>query len=149
MEDLDSDNGMATVMTKLDDVFLKEEKDRTYSYFDGITKNGLVSMADYIIDFEQRYNRMKKYDMMLPDTVLAFKLLDKACLDEKNRQLLHRVEVFIHEVGSKTDFLRKIVRLVKWNTSERGIFHRTKTTRKRKTERNISKWTTKPAITRD
>ncbi len=26
-EDLDSDNGMATLMAKLDDVFLKEEKD--------------------------------------------------------------------------------------------------------------------------
>ncbi len=57
-EDLDSDNGMATLMTKLDYVFLKEEKDcayEAYSYFDGITKNGLVSMTDYIIDFEQRY----------------------------------------------------------------------------------------------
>ncbi len=57
-EDLDSDNGMATLMTKLDDVFLKEEKDRAYEayyYFDGMTKNGLVSMTDYIIDFEQRY----------------------------------------------------------------------------------------------
>ncbi len=43
---------MATLMTKLDDVFLKEEKDRAYeaySYFDGMTKNGLVSMADYIL----------------------------------------------------------------------------------------------------
>lgn len=89
-EDLDSDNGMATLMAKLDDVFLKEEKDRAYeaySYFDGITKNSSVSMADYIIDFEQRYNRMKKYNMTLPDAVLAFKLLDTACLDEKNRQL--------------------------------------------------------------
>ncbi len=89
-EYLDNDNGMATLMTKLDDVFLKEEKDcayEAYSYFDGITKNGLVSMTDYIIDFEQQYNKMKKYNMMLPDAVLAFKLLDTACLDEKNRQL--------------------------------------------------------------
>lgn len=44
-------------------------------------------MSDYIIDFEQRYNRMKKYNKTLPDTVLAFKLLDTACLDEKNRQM--------------------------------------------------------------
>jgi len=44
-------------------------------------------MADYIIEFEQRYNRIKKYDMTLPDAVLAFKLLDTACLEEKSRQL--------------------------------------------------------------
>lgn len=92
-EDLDSDSGMTTSMAKLDGVFLKEEKDcayETYTYFDGITKSSLVSMADYIIDFEQCYNRMKKYDMALPDAVLSFKLLETACLNEKNRQLALR-----------------------------------------------------------
>ena len=44
-------------------------------------------MEDYIIDFEQRYTRMKKYSMTLPDTVLAFKLLDTAWLDDRSRQL--------------------------------------------------------------
>ncbi|KAI7800935.1 hypothetical protein IRJ41_015697 [Triplophysa rosa] len=81
---------METLLAKLDNVFLKEEKDRAYeaySYFDGITKNSSVSTVDYIIDFEQRYNRMKKYNMTLPDAVLAFKLLDTACPDEKSRQL--------------------------------------------------------------
>ena len=90
-DDLDSDDGMATLFTKLDEVFLKEEKDRAYEaycYFDGISKDSAVSMADYIIDFEQRYNRMKRYNMTLPDAVLAFKLLDTACLDEKSRQLV-------------------------------------------------------------
>ncbi|KAA8582400.1 hypothetical protein FQN60_009140 [Etheostoma spectabile] len=42
---------------------------------------------DYIIDFGQRYNRMKKYNMTLPDAILAFKLLDMACLDQKSRRL--------------------------------------------------------------
>lgn len=44
-------------------------------------------MTDYIIDLEQRYNRMRKYDMVLPDAVLAFKLLDTACLDGREKQL--------------------------------------------------------------
>lgn len=89
-ENLDSEDGMAVLLAKLDGVFLKEEKDRayeTYSHFDGIKKDSSISMTDYIIDFEQRYNRMKRYNMTLPDAVLAFKLLDTACLDEKNRQL--------------------------------------------------------------
>ena len=53
-EDLDSENGMETLLAKLDSVFLKEEKDRAYeaySHFDGITKDSSVSMSDYIIDF--------------------------------------------------------------------------------------------------
>lgn len=42
MEDLDSDNSLATLMEKLNAVFLKVEKDHAYeacSYFDGITMN--------------------------------------------------------------------------------------------------------------
>lgn len=50
-------------------------------------KNSSVSMVDYIIDFEQRYNRMGKYNMTLSDTVLAFKLLDTACLNVKSKWL--------------------------------------------------------------
>lgn len=44
-------------------------------------------MTDNIIDFEQRYSWMRKYKMELPDAVLAFKLVDTACLDTKDRQL--------------------------------------------------------------
>ncbi|CAC5404047.1 unnamed protein product [Mytilus coruscus] len=46
-----------------------------------------VSMSDYIIEFEQRYNKCKKYDMGLPDAILAFKLLDNAGLSQSHRQL--------------------------------------------------------------
>lgn len=88
--DLNKDDGMETLLAKLDAVFLREEKDRAYeaySHFDSISKDNAMSMTDYIIDFEQRYNRMKNYNMTLPDAVLAFKLLDTACIEEKSRQL--------------------------------------------------------------
>lgn len=90
VDDLNKDTGMATLLGKLDALFLKEEKDRiyeAYSDFDRTTKEVNMSMADYIIDFEQRYSRMKKYNMELPDAVLAFKLLDTACLDVTDRRL--------------------------------------------------------------
>ena len=90
VDDLNKDDGMTTLLAKLDNLFMKEEKDQVYeaySSFDRITRDSSVSMADYIIDFEQRYSRMKKYKMELPDAVLAFKLLDTACLDMKDRQL--------------------------------------------------------------
>lgn len=40
-------------------------------------------MDVYIIHFEQRYNQMKKYDMILSNSMLGFKLLDTACLNDK------------------------------------------------------------------
>ncbi len=89
-DDLNKDTSMDTLQAKLDNLFLKEEKDRAYdaySSFDRVTRDSSISMADYIIDFEQRYSRMRKYKMELPDAVLAFKLLDTACLDTKVRQL--------------------------------------------------------------
>ncbi|XP_029629926.1 uncharacterized protein LOC115207015 [Salmo trutta] len=90
VEDLNNDDGMGTLIRALDSVFLKEEKDRAYeaySNFDSVSRDISVAMTDYIIDFEQRYNRMRKYDMVLPDAVLAFKLLDTACLDGREKQL--------------------------------------------------------------
>ena len=90
VDDLNKDDGMTTLIAKLDSMFLKEEKDQVYeaySNFDRIKRDGGSSMADYIIEFEQRYSRIKKHKMELPDAVLAFKLLDTACLDVKDRQL--------------------------------------------------------------
>ena len=87
---LNADDGMAKLVEALDNVFLKEEKDRAYDAytdFDTIRRETDVSMADYIVHFEQRYNKMRKFDMALPDTVLAFKLLDTADLDVKDKQL--------------------------------------------------------------
>lgn len=89
-DDLNKDTSMDTLLAKLDSLFLKGEKDRAYdaySSFDRVMRDGSISMADYIIDFEQRYSRMRKYKMELPDAVLAFKLLDTACLDTKDWQL--------------------------------------------------------------
>ena len=90
IDDLNKDAGMTTLLDALDKLFLKEEKDVTYeaySNFDRITRDSDVSMTDYIIDFEKRYLRMRKYKMELPDAVLAFKLLDTACIEVKDRQL--------------------------------------------------------------
>ena len=63
IDDLNKDAGMTTLLDALDKLFLKEEKDVTYeaySNFDRITRDSDVSMTDYIIDFEQRYLRMRR-----------------------------------------------------------------------------------------
>ena len=53
--------GMDTLHAKLDSLFLKVEKDRTYkasSSFNRITRDCSVSMSEHIINFEQRYSQM-------------------------------------------------------------------------------------------
>lgn len=78
---------MKTLMEALDAVSLKEENDRAYDAYTDFDRIRRVSMGDYIIYFEQRYNKMCKFDMALPDAALAFKLLDTANLDIKDKQL--------------------------------------------------------------
>ena len=54
--DLNKDDGMTTLLIKLDTVFLKEEKvrqDEAYTEFDRIVKDNSILMVDYIVEFEQ------------------------------------------------------------------------------------------------
>ena len=44
-------------------------------------------MTEFILEFEHLYNKMKEYNMVLPNNVLNFKLLDSAKLSEDDRKL--------------------------------------------------------------
>lgn len=44
-------------------------------------------MNDYIVEFEHLYSKMHDHDMKLPDTILAFKVLDGANLRDDERKL--------------------------------------------------------------
>ncbi|CAC5376985.1 unnamed protein product [Mytilus coruscus] len=88
--DLNVDEGVDKLIAELDKLFEKDKVDQayvTYSIFDKFHRREDVSMSDYIIEFEQRYNKCKKYDMALPHTSLAVKLLDNVGLSQSNRQL--------------------------------------------------------------
>ncbi|CAG2240934.1 unnamed protein product [Mytilus edulis] len=88
--DLNVDEGVDKLITELDKLFEKDKIDQAYAaytVFDKFHRIDDVSMSDYIIEFEQRYNKCKKYEMVLPDAILAFKLLDNAGLSQSNRQL--------------------------------------------------------------
>ena len=88
--DLNKEEGMKTLIDTLDKVFLKEQVDcayESYTNFDKYKKEVSMSMSDYIIEFDQRYQKTRKYDMALPDAVLAFKLLDNASLTPQERKL--------------------------------------------------------------
>ena len=87
---LNTDNGVKFLVTELDKLFVKDKVDQTYSAytdFDKYKRESTMDMSEFIINFEQKYNKCKKYAMTLPDTVLAFKLLDNAGLSQNDRQL--------------------------------------------------------------
>ncbi|CAG2237353.1 unnamed protein product [Mytilus edulis] len=89
-EDLNVDEGVDKLIIELDKLFEKDKTDQAYAAytaFDKYHRESSIKMCDYIIEFEQKYNKCKKYDMPLPDAILAFKLLDNAGLGESDRHL--------------------------------------------------------------
>ena len=88
--DLNKDDGIETLITALDDIFLLNKVDQAYaaySKFDTFKKSGNITMSDYIIEYERLYHQCTKHGMAMPDAVLAFKLLDNSNLSPTERQL--------------------------------------------------------------
>ena len=60
---LNVDAGVTFLITELDKLFEKDKVDETYSAytaFDKYKRESTKDMSDYIINFEQRYNKCKK-----------------------------------------------------------------------------------------
>lgn len=89
-ENLNSDDGVDKLLEKLDQLFKKDTIDsayEAYKNFDAFYQGESVPMTDYIAQFEILYRKMEKYEMKLPDAILAFTLLEKANLEKKDRQM--------------------------------------------------------------
>ena len=88
--ELNRDDGLDTLISALDSLFKKETVDLTYeayTNFDKYRKTQEVSMIDFILEYECRYNQCKKYEMTLPEAVFSFRLSDSANLSAKDKQL--------------------------------------------------------------
>ena len=54
---------MAKLIAQLDKTFLRDDKDKVYEAykkFDMFVKTERLSMSDYIVEFDLRYNKAKK-----------------------------------------------------------------------------------------
>ena len=69
---------------------MRDDKDKAYEVyknFNTLSKSENMSMSEYIVEFDKRYNQSKKYEITIPEAVLAFRLLDKANLTLSEKQL--------------------------------------------------------------
>lgn len=58
-----------------------------YKIFDAFKITENMNISDYILEFDKPYNKAKKYEMALPEAILAFKILDNAGLSSHEKQL--------------------------------------------------------------
>ena len=85
-----SDKGITEIVTCLDELYLKDENQCAFTAYDDFTsyrRSHNMSIHDYIVEFNLKYNRIKTHDMKLPDAVLAYYLLKCANLSEEQTNL--------------------------------------------------------------
>ena len=90
IEDLNQESGVDILITRLDKWYKKDNLSAAYdawTKFDGCKKTGDISMEEYISEFRRRNNELKKFKVSIPNCILAFKMLDNASLDLKEKQI--------------------------------------------------------------
>ena len=91
LEDLKSDDGVKKLIKFMDNLFKKDELLEAYGTFSDLEqfkRSPTMTMDTYTMEFDKLYDKSKKFVMVLPESVKAFKLLKGAGLEEKDRQLI-------------------------------------------------------------
>ena len=91
LDELKGDDGVKKLMEFMDKLFKKDQLSEAYeafSDFERFQRKDTMTMDTYIMEFEKLYNKTAKFKMTLPQAVQAFKLLEGAGLDQKDRQLV-------------------------------------------------------------
>ena len=88
--DIGDTEGVNKLITKLDELY-KEDKNQAaflaYEQFEQFKRPENMKVKDYINAFERLNNKIKAYDMVLPEGFLAYGLLRSANLTQVNEQL--------------------------------------------------------------
>ena len=85
-----ANNGVKTIIQKLDKVFLKDKDTQTFITFEtfySYRRSSGENIRDFIVHFEYLQHRMVKQNIVLPQGVLAFLLLKAANISTENEQL--------------------------------------------------------------
>ena len=104
-KDLNKDDGMTKLLTKMDSVFKKktvDEASETCHAFEKFKRSNEDTISDYIVRFEHLCSKAKNIDMTLPETVSAYKLLEGANLSQQKRQLALTATNKLEYLGMKS-----------------------------------------------
>ena len=88
--DLNRETVIDVLIEKLDSAFkdeIVEDTYRIYLKFTNLKKQPSMSMNDYSLEFENLNHEMSIHNMALLDTVLAFKILEAAMINDNQQQM--------------------------------------------------------------
>lgn len=91
INELNVDDGMTKLLEYLDKWYKKDELSGAYEAwgnFDKYKKSEDISIESYILGYQKRCKSLSKHKIEIPKCVLAFKLLDCAGLEHRDKQLV-------------------------------------------------------------
>ena len=91
LTDLNVENGLSKLCSKLDKLF-KEDKNKaaleTYDKFERYSRPSEMTIADYLIEFDRMTAQLKLHKIILPEPVLAYRVLRSANLTDDHEKLI-------------------------------------------------------------
>ena len=86
-----SETGLYVIVAKLNEHYQKDKVQRSYlelEAFEGYRRKSDCDIQSYITEFERLNNKINEHGMILPDGVLAYKLLHHANLQTRDVNLI-------------------------------------------------------------
>ena len=83
--------GVENLIEEFDKLYLKDSQYsayKAYEQFDKFCRLKSMIISNYIIKFECLDNKIKNFNMTLPDGLLAYKFLNNANISEQHKQLV-------------------------------------------------------------
>ena len=83
-------DGVKNVISKLDTLDLEDTNQSAYAAFENFEhfqRSPEMNMKCFINEFERLYNKIRIFNMELPDEVLAYRVLKSADLSTENEKL--------------------------------------------------------------
>ena len=91
IDQLNHANGVDKVLENLDTLYLKDKLQSAYQMCDNFEKFKRptdMTIAEFVVEFGRLYNKVKAHEMVLPDGLLAYKLLNNANISNYHEKLI-------------------------------------------------------------
>ena len=108
---LNSEDGMKRLYEKLDTLFLEDVNQsafRAYETFENYQRPPGTSLEDFLIEFGQHVTKLKDFNILLPEPVLAFRALKSSNIPPDNEKLV-KATVSELTLSSMSEQLQKIM----------------------------------------
>lgn len=97
------------IKRKLETIYKKDSVDLAYETFEKFIyfkRDQTKCMNEYVLEFERRYSKAKKYGFVLPESALAFFLLDRCHLSDSHKRLIKATITVLNFEDMKSKLLK-------------------------------------------